>query len=519
MRHLAFRALRAALPLLALAAAVPAAASAGTYDVESCRASDGGSLATRAWVVQRLGASFAATDGCPQGDAMRGVLSGARKLDKDEGAQFVFKAPGNTTLTNLVFDRELDIAPGVAYQLYALVGAQQRAVPIERCFGAGCAAVATRPVSGTLPNGTRAVVARLSCRPENGRTCKPTNRSFGQVRVTRTVVTVEDIRSPVFVRPPEGPLTSPAPGQVGLQKLKLQTSDAGGGLKSLTYVVDGAELATFPFTARADSGCGTVFADRASCPNSSLRSFFFDTAKIANGAHELVLRIRDAAGNATDSDPLLITTNNPGAPGVFTRLTAGLGSSTEGTRLQTRKLRYGSPATLAGFVTDAANVPLPNVPIRVTPRIGGPGGTLQAPIDTTTDGTGRYRIPVPVGPSRSFEVRSLAGDTVSAVSRADLQVAVPITLNSRRVNGRTVRLSGSIPADPRPAEGVFVEIQAKKGSSFTPFRVLRTTPRGDFALTYRFGGRGTFTLRAIVKQQGGLPFAMGTSKSTRFLVR
>ena len=510
--------------VLCAAATVPQAASAGTYAVESCRDSGGGSLTFQAWKVQRLGlrrAGFDATDGCASGDAMNGVLRGNRTLSRGDGAQFVFRAPGNTTLTRLVFQRELQTAPGVAYQLYALVGAARRAVPLERCFGNGCATVSARGgVDMALPNGTRAVIARVSCRPSGDRTCaRRADKRFAQLRITRTVVTVEDIRSPVFVRPPQGPLTSSEPGQSGFRKLKIDASDAGGGLKSLGLVLDGTEIAIVPFSAGAGSGCGAVLADRVACPHRSRRSFDIDTALLANGAHELVLRLRDAAGNQTDSAPVLITTNNPTAPGVFTRLTAGLGTSAEDARLPSRRLRYGTPATLAGFVTDAAGTGIPNVRVRITPRVGGPSGAARATLETTTDATGRYGVPVPIGPSRSFEVRSFAGATVSAVTRANLDVAVPVRLRASRKGRRVVRLRGSIPADPRPSEGVFVEIQAQSGRRFVPFRVVRTDPRGNFSLSYRFRGRGTFRLRAVVKQQGGLPFATGRSAARRFRVR
>lgn len=509
---------------LSAAAALPQAASAGTYAVESCRDGAGGALTFSAWRVQRLRlrrAGFDATDGCASGDAERGVLRGNRTLARNAGAQFAFRAPGNTTLTRLVFKRELQTAPDIAYQLYALVGAAQRAVPLERCFGKGCATVSARGgVDVALPNGTRAVIARLSCRPSGDRICaRRADKRFAQLRITRTVVTVEDIRSPVFVHPPQGPLTSSEPGQSGRRKLKIDAADAGGGLKSLALVLDGKEVAIVPFSRRVDSGCGAVLAGRASCPNRSQRSFDIDTALLANGAHELVLRLRDAAGNQVDSAPLLITTNNPTAPGVFTRLTAGLGTSSENARLPSRKLRYGTPATLAGFVTNAAGAGMPNVRVRITPRIGGPKGSARAVIETTTDATGRYGIPVPVGPSRSFEVRSFAGEAVSAVTRANLSVAVPVRLRASRRGRRVVRLRGSVPADPRPAQGVLVDIQAKSGKRYFPFRVLRTDPRGNFSLTYRFRGRGTFRVRAVVKQQGGLPFATGRSTAHRFRVR
>ncbi len=510
--------------MLFTAAALPQAASAGTYAVESCRDSAGGPVTFGAWKVERLRlrrAGFDATDGCVAGDAERGVLRGNRTLVRNAGAQFVFRGPGNTTLSRLVFKRELQTAPDIAYQLYALVGAARRAVPLERCFGKGCATVSARGgVDVALPNGTRAVIARVSCRPSGDRICaRRADKRFAELRITRTVVTVEDISNPVFVRPPQGPLTSSEPGQSGLRKLKIDASDAGGGLKSLGLVLDGTEVAIVPFSRRADSGCGAVLAGRAPCPNRAQRSFDIDTALLANGAHEIVVRLRDAAGNQTNSAPLLITTNNPTAPGVFTRLTAGLGTSSENSRLPSRKLRYGTPATLAGFVTDAAGAGIANVRVRVTPRIGGPKGTARALIETTTDATGRYGIPVPVGPSRSFEVRSFADDTVSAVTRADLSVAVPVRLRASRAGRRVVRLRGSIPADPRPATGVMVQIQAKSGKRYVPFRVLRTDPRGNFSLTYRFRGRGTFRLRAVVKQQGGLPFATGRSVAARFRVR
>jgi len=513
---------------LACAVALPAGASAGLYNVESCRSSAGGSLGsleTRAWTVQRLDvrrSAFDATDGCAAGDAMRGVLRGNRTLSSGEGAQFIFRAPGNTTLRALIFQREIQATPNIAYQLYALVGTRGRAVPLERCFGKGCPTVNARGgVAKLLPNGTRAVVARLSCRPSGDRVCPRTrDRSpFAQLRVTRTIVAVEDIRNPVLVRRPEGPLTSGSAVQSGVRKLDVEASDAGGGLRGLTVVVDGTEVESFPFSAGPDTPCGTVLARRAACPNSARRSFPFDTAKLANGGHELVIRLRDAAGNATDSVPLLISTFNPTSPGVVTRLTAGLGTTSASPRLSTRRLRYGSPATLGGILTDAAGAPIANAPLRITPRIGGPGGEMRASATAVTDASGAYAFPVPVGPSRSFEVRSFTGGQVTAASRADLEVVPPVSLRGTREGRRVVRLRGTVGADPRPPVGLTVQIQALRNGRFVPFRFLRTDPRGSFGLTYRFAGRGRFRLRALVAKQGGFPFAQGRSAVRRFTVR
>lgn len=140
---------------LACAAAVPAGASAGFYNVESCRRSAGGSLETRAWSVQRLDvrrSAFEATDGCAAGDAMRGVLRGSRTLSLGEGAQFLFRAPGNTTFRALIFQREIVTTENIAYQLYALVGTRGRAVSLERCFGESC------------PRSTSVAASPSSCR-------------------------------------------------------------------------------------------------------------------------------------------------------------------------------------------------------------------------------------------------------------------------------------------------------------------------------------------------------------------
>ncbi len=111
-------------------------------------------------------------------------------------------------------------------------------------------------------------------------------------------LTLEDDSPPVFTSPPSGTLFSPTASGIG--SVSFQGGDRGGGLRSAVLLVDGTPAASRSL----DTGSGTcavaVFTRLVPCPLSAAGSLSLDTARFADGAHLVTMRLLDAAGNPVD---------------------------------------------------------------------------------------------------------------------------------------------------------------------------------------------------------------------------
>ncbi|HST39545.1 MAG TPA: hypothetical protein VLK58_08550, partial [Conexibacter sp.] len=104
----------------------------------------------------------------------------------------------------------------------------------------------------------------------------------------------------------------------GVVGIEFDAADAGGGVYRSILEIDGVE------TARAvvdgnDGRCGDVEPDTADayefaaprpCPLTAAGSVEFDSATLTDGAHTIVLRVEDAAGNLSAPVQRTVTTHN-----------------------------------------------------------------------------------------------------------------------------------------------------------------------------------------------------------------
>ena len=196
----------------------------------------------------------------------------------------------------------------------------------------------------------------------------------------------------------------------------------------------------------------------------------------------------------------------------------------------TRRIRYGSSATVTGTLTDEAGTPISGASLVVLQRIR-MSGASPAPVATvTTNSRGTFTYQAPKGPSRelSFGYRAFAADrdfasttTVTVLVRAS--VSLKATPSSLR-NGRVLRFTGQVRGRPHARTGPLVDLQVVVHGRWRSFLrgAVRADRNGRFKASYRFlrtRRAQTYRFRAVARQDSAYPYLAGTSAQRRVRVR
>jgi hypothetical protein len=256
----------------------------------------------------------------------------------------------------------------------------------------------------------------------------------------------------------------------------------------------------------------------------------FDTAQIANGAHNVQVALIDAGGNRTLSDPVAIVTRNGGQPnGIGATRFARLRSwfRVRGRSMRASTVAYGRRASVSGILTTADAKPIAHASIDVTSTARRQGARTRRLAPVETDARGRFRFTARAGSSRQlqFGYRAFTLDD-APVATADVllnvRAGVRLRVRPSRISPRgriafTGRLLGG-PGRRDTQVGLFAV--ARRGRDRVPVATLRADRRGRFHFSYRF--RRTFApftyyFQAVVPRQNGYPYATG--KSRRVSVR
>ncbi len=184
--------------------------------------------------------------------------------------------------------------------------------------------------------------------------------------------------------------------------------------------------------------------------------------------------------------------------------------------------RFDRRVRVRGRLIDAAGKPLVDQKICVG-QIDPSAGALRKSGTTSTDAEGRFSYRLGKGVSRRiwFVYRTSAGVASTSVL---LLVRSPASLRAEPAvlhNGQTVVLHGRI-GGGRAAEGVLIEVQARRGTRFQTFGTTRVGERGQFKYRYRFTrtyGVQRYALRIRVPRQRGYPYASGSTRPVQVTVR
>jgi hypothetical protein len=281
--------------------------------------------------------------------------------------------------------------------------------------------------------------------------------------------------------PPSGSVTGGAlagSGSVsGTQSLSFDASDGGPGVRLIQLLVDGQVVAT------NDYGAECPYQNFAACPATISDSISWNTASVANGPHEVALRIVNAAQvPAIVDDHSLVTHNPPHTPnGSPACESAGLTLVVNG-KSRRALIRFGRRPKITGMLA-CGNASIVGATIAIT------GGGLDTSV--TTSLLGQFSYQVPPGPNRTirFVYRAFADDLKpAAAATAHLAVLPRIRLSispRRTFDGGTIAWHGEVAGGPYPAGGVTLLVEVREGRRWQPFDEIIARD-GSFGYRYTF---------------------------------
>jgi hypothetical protein len=339
-----------------------------------------------------------------------------------------------------------------------------------------------------------------------------------------------------------------APSLAGTADISFTASDPGGGVYEALFAVDGRPVQA---TVLNDNGgrcrdvAGTgdglpAFLYVKPCLASLSADVAFDTTRLADGTHHLVVTVIDAAGNAAPVlDRTIDVTNplppaagapgtgssslssSPGAPnGTNASSPAVLSLSWKGSRGSHLTSPFGRAHTILGRLTGAGGLPIGGAQLEVLTRASYLGAAAAVvPVHTGSDGTFSLRLPGNASSrTLTFLYRAHTGDAAPAASgslvlsvRAGIQLSVAPRISGV---GRRVYFNGRLLGGPYPSSGKLIVLEARSGGGrWIKFDVIRAGRSGRYHASYRFRfpGPATYRFRVLSEAEGDYPYATGAS--------
>jgi hypothetical protein len=257
----------------------------------------------------------------------------------------------------------------------------------------------------------------------------------------------------------------------------------------------------------------------------------FDTTKLTDGEHHLVVSVTDAAGNSAPVLDREITIANPpppcapGAPaGTSASPQVTLTTNWKGTAKQRITSPYGRAETILGRLTGPGGAPISgaSIDLAATPLYVGAASVALPTPHTGPDGRFSVRLPGRVSSRTLCFAYRTPGGAPSAVTRTltlTVKAGVGLSVSPRTTSvGRRIFFRGRLLGGPVPPGGKQLVLEARSpGSSWLEFDVIRTNSRGRFTATYRFKfpGPANYRFRVLSEPESDYPFAAGTSNEVR----
>ncbi|MGC2375492.1 MAG: hypothetical protein WA484_16630 [Solirubrobacteraceae bacterium] len=374
----------------------------------------------------------------------------------------------------------------------------------------------SNPAKVSFPNGTRTVYVYSYCSYDGSTNCYFPSGVSPIIRIEGMDTTLEDANPPTATIN-GGSLAGGGPVS-GTATLQFIATDGESGVRESQLLVDGSPILTDSYSSQCP------YTNFAACPRSQTNSMGWDTNKIANGEHQVALRITDAAGNTQTVDNHLVLIANEASAGEGPPpppCAAVVGTHTTITITTRHHLlvsNYHQRARLNGKLLEPGDKPVADATVEVLARPAVGSNEFFSLGHITTRANGRFSVTLPAGVSRTIclRYRPLPGGRYAAALAVTQQVRASVSLavhpHSVESNG-TIILSGNVLGGFIPAVGKVAELQVYYLGSWRVFRTLRTSPDGGFTSFYSFlGGQGTFAFRACVRNENDYPFIFGCSR-------
>lgn len=333
-------------------------------------------------------------------------------------------------------------------------------------------------------------------------------------------------------------------GAHGTANLSFTASDTGGpGIHNVTVAIDGTTI--YDDTPNTNAGkCAAVGTDAASgalmfasqqpCPQVQRVVVPVSTTRLTDGEHEVTVKLRTAAGNASTVLVQTITTTNrttvsgeltsdaPPPPAIAAApepvYAMVLDAPTQALLRGVKRVFTRSGLTLAGTLRNSAGVPAPGVPLTLLARNAGLGDE-QVLARTTSDAAGHWELTAPPGPSRALTITYGSGSSGAITIR---QTVTPgLSLRVSALGRGRLRFTGRLSVSPLGSPRPLVVIQARKGKRWQSVgSAVRVKPNGTYTLNYN-GGRsivgGSYVFRATAPSTP--LFSTATSATKRKVAR
>ncbi len=547
------RASTAALATSLALALLAAAAHAGEYHVYSCRMPNGQAAPADGWsgsVAPGSAADDYALDTCAEGGALVAEMEDATThLAEVDRASWIFTTPRYDRLMAATFWRADDNAGGSGanstYQTWltaaGLTNTFDECVYNQGCPGQGDPtdplSQVNRVVAPAASLGST-VYVNAGCRGGETLEC-PALKGDANGYATAIYLYAAD----VTLEQSEGPHASNVSGELatassiaGTRDVAFDATDPGAGVYEALLSVDGQVVQRTVLD--EDGGrCRDVgqtsdglpaFLYLQPCLSSLSADVAFDTTKVANGAHHLVVSVIDAAGNVAPVLDRTVTIDNPpppGAPGPPNGANASTGASMSVRWSDTRKplllSAFGRAQSASGRLTAPGGTPIAGAAVEVSATPAYAGARTVTIAGVRTDASGSFHLRLPGGVSSCslrFAYRAHLGDALPAVTRVlrlRVRAGVALSVSPHTTSvGRTIVFRGRLRGGPVPASGKQLVLEARSpGSAWIEFDVVRTDTRGRYRASYRFkfAGPADYTFRARSEPESDYPYAAGAS--------
>jgi hypothetical protein len=533
-----------------LALALVAARARADYHVYACRTPDGGAAPVDGWSGSvAAGGAFDdyALNTCAEGGALVAALGDqtihGANVDR---ATWAFTSPADTTIRSgtlwragYVHGRSNESA---TYQLW-MTGPNENLAFDECIFTLGCSQlgefsnVFSPQNRVSVPPGSLGsrLVLNANCGVIPGHVCEPNTgdpNGFAAVSYLYAAdLTLEDNEGP-HASNASGDLAS-GPTIQGQSDLAFDATDSGSGVYQALFSVDGQVVQRTVLDSNGgrckDVGQTTdglaAFLYVQPCKPSVSVDVPFDTTKVGNGAHHLVVSVIDAAGNSAPVLDRTITIANPPAPGAANGTNAStraaLSVRWRGTRRASLMTGFGRAQTLTGRLTGPGGVPIAGaaIDLSATPSYAGARALQIRSLQTGPDGRFSLRI-AGGGSSRSlrFAYRAHVGDIAAVATRTltlKVRVGMALSVSPQATSvGHTIFFHGLLRGAPIPNGGKQLVLEARSpGSPWIEFKVVRTDAHGRYRASYRFKfpGPAHYRFRARSEPESDFPFAGGSS--------
>jgi len=528
-------------------AAMAAGAQAGSYHVYGCRTPSGEGAPADGWSGSVTGSAVYAENTCQQpGGALLAALGQAKRTANTGIATWAFEAPAGTSIAGATLWRAGDADGGAvvnaAYQFW-LAGPAETNIFDECDAGSACPGRGDpeQPLSGenrvTVPGanlGSR-LFAIASCGGVAGFSCgegaHDASGYAAAVYVYASDVVLEQSAGPTAAN--VGGELSSAPTVRGDSDVTFSAGDPVSGVYEALFNVDGHVVQSTVVEPNG-GGCRNVgqtsdglpaFLYVRPCPPAVSADVPFDSTRVTNGSHHLIVSVIDAAGNAAPVLDRQITVANPPPPGptngVNASAQASLSVTWKGTRKQQITRSYGRSATVEGRLTGPGGVPISGALIDLVANPAYVGAKPVAMSGPRTGADGRFSLRLRGGISSRtlhFAYRSHLGEAPVATARAlrlGVRAGIRLSVTPRSASvGRSISFRGRLLGGPIPAGGKQLVLEARSpGGQWIEFDVISTDAHGRYhsSYTFKFAGPAAYQFRVRSERESDFPFGAGSS--------